>query len=265
MSLILRRVREGAVLRLTLDDDATRNSLSEEMMDALQRALDEAETDHAVGVIVIAAAGKVFSSGHNLKQLTARRKDPDGGEAYFSTVFARCARLMTTLAKHRCAVIAEVDGLASAAGCQLVATADLAYCSPRASFCTPGVSIGLFCSTPMVALSRNVANKHAMEMLLTGDVLPADHAARIGLVNAVVPQNDLTAHVAALAQRIASKSQAAVAYGKRSFLEQQHLPLEDAYALTAGIMTRNMLDGAACEGLDAFINKRQPQWPKTGT
>lgn len=265
MSQLLRRTREGAVLRMTLDDDATRNSLSEEMMAALQDALDEASADKTVGAIVIAAAGKVFSSGHNLKQLTARRADADKGEAYFSAVFARCAKLMTTLARHRCAVIAEVDGLASAAGCQLVATADLAYCSPRASFCTPGVSIGLFCSTPMVALSRNVSTKHAMEMLLTGDVITSEHAARICLVNAVVPQNELTAHVSALAARIAGKSQAAITYGKRAFLDQSHLPLEEAYALTAGIMTRNMLDGAACEGLDAFISKRQPKWPEPST
>jgi enoyl-CoA hydratase/carnithine racemase len=261
MSFLLRGERDGAVLRLTLDDDATRNSLSEEMMTALQQALDEAEKDKGIGAIVLAAAGKVFSSGHNLKQLTARRKDADAGEAYFSSVFARCAKLMSTVARHRCAIIAEVDGLASAAGCQLVATADLAYCSPRASFCTPGVSIGLFCSTPMVALSRNVSNKHAMEMLLTGDVIPAEHAARIGLVNAVVAQNELTGHVTTLAGRIAAKSQAAISYGKRAFHDQRNLPLEDAYALTAGIMTRNMLDGAACEGLDAFIHKRQPNWP----
>lgn len=261
MTTHLRMAREGAVLRLTLNDTPTRNSLSEVTMAELQSALDDAEGDHAVGAIILAAAGDVYSSGHNLKQLTAHRADADKGEAYFAALFATCARLMTSIARHRCAVIAEVDGLASAAGCQLVATCDLAYGSPRAIFCTPGVNIGLFCSTPMVALSRNVPAKHAMEMLLTGDVMNADFAARVGLLNAIVPQNELTAHVSALAQRIAGKSQSAITYGKRAFHEQRAMPLEDAYAFTATVMTRNMLDGAACEGLDAFISKRKPHWP----
>lgn len=261
MTSLLRTTRAGPVLRLTLADDATRNALSEGMMSELQSALDDALNDMTVGAIVIAADGKTFSSGHNLKQLSARRSDPDKGEAYYAMIFGRCARLMTSIVQHRCAVIAEVDGLASAAGCQLVASCDLAYCSPHASFCTPGVNIGLFCSTPMVALSRNLSGKHAMEMLLTGDVMDAAFAARSGLVNAIVPQNQLAGHVAALAARIAAKSRAAIAYGKRAFHEQRGLPLEEAYAFTAGVMTRNMLDGAACEGLDAFISKRQPDWP----
>jgi enoyl-CoA hydratase/carnithine racemase len=159
-------------------------------------------------------------------------------------------------------VIAEVDGLASAAGCQLVATCDLAYCSPRASFCTPGVNIGLFCSTPMVALSRNLSGKHAMEMLLTGDVMDADFAARSGLVNAVhAGKTSWQSMSRQIAARIATKSRAAIAYGKRAFHEQRFLPLEEAYAFTAGVMTRNMMDDAACEGLDAFISKRHPSWP----
>lgn len=261
MTSLLRTSRDGPVLRLTLADDATRNSLSEDMISELQQAFAEAGADGTVGTIILAAAGKVFSSGHNLKQLTAHRGDPDRGESYFASLFTQCADLMTTIAMHRCPVIAEVDGLASAAGCQLVATCDLAYASPRATFCTPGVSIGLFCSTPMVALSRNVVNKHAMEMLLTGDVVDAAFAARVGLVNAVVPQNDLSSHVSALALRIADKSRTAIAYGKKTFYQQQTMPLAEAYAFAAGVMTRNMLDGAACEGLDAFINKRQPRWP----
>jgi len=261
MTGLLRAAQDGAVLKLILDDHATRNSLSEAMMAELQQALDAAEADNGVGAVVIAASGKVFSSGHNLKQLTVHRTDPDKGEAYFTEIFARCARLMTTVARHRCPVIAEVNGLASAAGCQLVATCDLAYCSPVASFCTPGVSIGLFCSTPMVALSRNLASKHAMEMLLTGDVMDAAYAARVGLVNAVVPDDQLPAHVMVLARKIAAKSRAAITYGKRAFHDQRFLALEEAYAFTSGVMTRNMLDGAACEGLDAFISKRQPVWP----
>ncbi len=253
--------RDGPVLRLLLADEKSRNSLSEDMMSALRIALDVADEDTSISVIVIGAQGHVFSSGHNLKQLTARRADPDKGHGYFEKTFKQCAALMMMIAHHRCAVIAEVDGLASAAGCQLVATCDLAYASPRASFCTPGVNIGLFCSTPMVPLSRNVASKHAMEMLLTGDIVDAAHAARIGLVNAVVAQNELSRHVAEVAHRIATKSQTAIRMGKRAFYDQAHLSLEEAYEKTAAVMTRNMLDGAACEGLDAFISKRAPQWP----
>jgi enoyl-CoA hydratase/carnithine racemase len=258
---VLRSERVGAVLRLTLADEATRNSMSEGMMAALALALDGAQSDVSVGAIVIAAAGKVFSSGHNLKELTTHRTDTDNGLAYFQSIFGRCARLMMSITHHRCAVIAEVDGLASAAGCQLVASCDLAYASARASFCTPGVNIGLFCSTPMVPLSRNVPSKLAMEMLLVGGVHDAEFAARAGLVNVVVTQNELTAHVTSIAERIASKSQHAIRFGKRSFYEQRGMPLADAYEMTAGIMVKNMLDGAACEGLDAFLNKRHPHWP----
>ncbi len=253
--------QRGAVLRLTLNDEATRNSLSEKMLAALQAQFDEAEFNTSVAVVVIAAGGKVFCAGHNLKELTSRRSDPDKGAAYFASIFETCARLMTTIAQHRCAVIAEVDGMASAAGCQLVATCDLAYISPRAAFCTPGVNIGLFCSTPMVALSRAVMPKHALEMLLTGDVYDADHAARIGLVNHVVAQNELSGHVHQVAEKIARKSNAAVKFGKRVFQAQAAQSIEGAYATTAAVMVKNMLDGAACEGVDAFLTKRLPQWP----
>jgi enoyl-CoA hydratase/carnithine racemase len=261
MSFIRRENAAPGVMRLTLDHDATRNSLSTGMMTALQDALDACAADTEFAAIVIASTGKVFSSGHNLKELTSHRSDGDAGQAYFASVFGQCAKLMTSISHHRCAVIAEVDGLASAAGCQLVAACDLAYASPRAGFCTPGVSIGLFCSTPMVPLSRNVSSKHAMEMLLLGKVHDAAFAERIGLVNAVIPQNELNGHVADVANHIASKSMAAVRYGKRLYHDQRALGLEDAYGLAAAVMTRNMLDGAACEGLDAFIGKRHPHWP----
>ena len=251
----------NGVARLTLNDEPTRNSLSEGMMTDLAVALQEADDNRDVMAVVLASTGKVFSSGHNLKQLTAHRSDDDKGAAYFEKIFGQCARLMTAISHHRCAVIAEVDGLASAAGCQLVATCDLAYASPRAGFCTPGVNIGLFCSTPMVPLSRNLSPKHAFEMLLVGDVHDADFAFRAGLVNAVVPQNELTSHVTTLAEKIASKSQAAIRFGKRLYHDQRSLGLEDAYALSASVMVKNMLDGAACEGLDAFVGKRHPHWP----
>jgi enoyl-CoA hydratase/carnithine racemase len=254
------RLQDG-VLRLTLNDDSSRNSLSEGMISEMSAALANADADRNVRVIIIAALGKAFSSGHNLKEMTAHRNDADGGAAYFEKVFATCAGLMLAISQHRCAVIAEVDGLASAAGCQLVATCDLAYASPRATFCTPGVNIGLFCSTPMVPLSRTVGAKQAMEMLLLGNVHDAVFALQAGLVNAVVPSDELTPQVNSLAMKIAAKSQAAIGYGKRLFHDQRQLDLAAAYHLASGVMVRNMLDGAACEGLDAFINKRHPQWP----
>ncbi len=251
----------GPVLRLTLNDPATRNSLSQDMVQQLSSQLAAASGQHEIRVIVLCATGKVFSSGHNLKELTARRIDPDKGLAYYEKIFAECSDLMQQINNHRCPVIAEVDGLASAAGCQLVASCDLAYASPDASFCTPGVNIGLFCSTPMVPLSRNVSSKHAMEMLLTGEIKDAEFAQRVGLVNAVVPKSELTQQVMTVAQTISAKSQAAISYGKRTFHDQRSLSLKDAYDLASSIMVKNMLDGAACEGLDAFINKRQPNWP----
>ncbi len=231
------------------------------MMLTLIDALEGCASDHSVGAVVIASTGKVFSSGHNLKELTARRMDPDKGQTYFERIFGLCAKLMLPICNHRCAVIAEVDGLASAAGCQLVATCDLAYASERARFCTPGVNIGLFCSTPMVALSRNLSSKHAMEMLLLGDVHDATYATRVGLVNAVVTQDALTPHVTGIAEKIATKSQVAIRFGKRAFQDQRQLDVKQAYEVAAAVMAANMLDGAACEGLEAFIQKRHPHWP----
>ncbi len=259
-SFVRTDIRNG-VARLTLSDEGTRNSLSEAMMLALLDTFVSCDADKTIGAIVIASSGKVFSSGHNLKELTAHRSDVDAGLAYFEKIFDLCAKLMMTVSHHRCAVIAEVDGMASAAGCQLVAACDLAYASDRARFCTPGVNIGLFCSTPMVPLSRNLASKHAMEMLLLGDVYDAAFAEKVGLVNAVLASVDLTNHVMGIAEKVATKSQAAIRFGKRAFYDQRALGLENAYDLASTVMAQNMLDGAACEGLDAFINKRRPTWP----
>jgi enoyl-CoA hydratase/carnithine racemase len=260
MSGLLIAACEGGVLRLTLNDAATRNSLSEAMMAQLQAALDAAAADRNVRVIVLAAAGPAFSSGHNLKEISARRGDADKGAAYFAALFDTCARLMVSIVKSPKPVIAEVSGLASAAGCQLVATCDLAVAAEEARFCTPGVNIGLFCSTPMVALARNVSAKHAMEMLLTGDIFDAQDACRMGLVNRVVPAGELTAVVNALAARIASKSMVTVKTGKQAFYRQLDLPLEEAYAFTARVMTENLLQRDAVEGISAFIGKRPPEW-----
>ena len=251
---------EGGVLRLTLADSATRNSLSEAMMAELKAALEAAAADRDVRVIVLAALGPAFSSGHNLKEITARRADPDKGASYFAALFESCAQLMMGVVRNPKPVIAEVAGLASAAGCQLVASCDLAIAADTARFCTPGVNIGLFCSTPMVALSRNISAKHAMEMLLTGDVFDAETAMRMGLVNGVVPANALSETVSELAARIASKSMVTVRTGKQAFYRQRDLPLEEAYAYTARVMTENLLMRDAEEGIAAFIGKRPPQW-----
>lgn len=260
MSGLILSGTEGGVLRLTLNDPSSRNSLSEAMMAELQSALDAAAVDPSVRVIVLAATGPAFSSGHNLKEITARRADPDKGAAYFASLFDTCARLMISVVKSPKPVIAEVAGLASAAGCQLVASCDLALAASEARFCTPGVNIGLFCSTPMVALARNVSTKHAMEMLLTGDIFSAEDAFRMGLVNRVVPANELSEAVSALAAKIASKSMVTVRTGKEAFYRQLDLPLEEAYAYTARVMTENLLQRDAEEGISAFIAKRPPHW-----
>jgi enoyl-CoA hydratase/carnithine racemase len=254
----LRIERRGKILRLVLDHQATRNSLSETMM---QMLLDAVSKPDDASVIVIASEGPAFSSGHNLKELTSHRSDSDKGEAYFVKIFGLCSKLMQSIVNSPCPVIAEVNGLASAAGCQLVASCDLAYVSDNATFCTPGVNIGLFCSTPMVALSRSVGQKHAMEMLLTGDIYSAAYAYRIGLVNAVVTSDKLSDHVMSIAQHVADKSCVAVQFGKPAFYQQSKLDLEQSYSLCSSVMVENMLSDDAREGVGAFIEKRKPKWP----
>ena len=262
--LVLADRGEDGVLRLTLNAPRSRNALSESMMTALSSALEEAAQDAAVRVIVIAANGPVFCAGHNLKELTAARGAPenaaDRGRAYFTRILNQCSALMASIPAHPKPVIAEVAGTATAAGCQLVASCDLAFAAESAGFATPGVHIGLFCSTPMVALSRNVARKHAMEMLLTGDPCPAPRAAEIGLINRAVPDEDLTAEVMEVARRIAGKSTATVAFGKPAFYRQAELPLGEAYDYAAAVMVENMLARDAEEGISAFIEKRPPRW-----
>jgi enoyl-CoA hydratase/carnithine racemase len=259
-ALLLRQQTKDGILRLTLDDDATRNSLSEAMMAELQHSLDDAAQDTSVRVIIIAAQGPSYCSGHNLKEIAAHRADADKGAAYFAQLFELCAKLMLTIVRHPRPVIAEVAGLASAAGCQLVASCDLAVAGDGAAFCTPGVNIGLFCSTPMVALSRNLPRKHAMAMLLTGDTIGAAEAVRVGLVNRVVDAANLTSTTEALAGKIASKSAMTVKTGKLAFYEQIDMPLEEAYAYASKVMTDNLLKRDAVEGIAAFIGKRQPYW-----
>ncbi|GHC79094.1 enoyl-CoA hydratase [Limoniibacter endophyticus] len=250
---------ENGVLRLKLAAPPA-NALSIAMMAELSDALVAAAESAEVRVIILAAEGKVFCAGHDLKEMTAHRSDEDGGRDFFSKTMGYCATLMQQIIRHPKIIIAEVHALATAAGCQLVASCDLAVAADNAGFCTPGVNIGLFCSTPMVALSRNVGRKHAMEMLVTGDTVSAQDALRIGLVNRVVPLDKLRAEASALAVRIASKSARTLKTGKEAFYLQAEMGLAEAYDYTAGIMVENMLYDDACEGISAFIEKRHPHW-----
>ncbi len=252
---------DGAVLRLAMNRPGARNALSAALMNALQGHFDAAAQDNAVRVIVLAGQGPAFSAGHDLKEMTAHRSGADAGRAAFANIFAQCAQLMQSIVRHPKPVIAEVQGIATAAGCQLVASCDLAVASTEARFATPGVNIGLFCSTPMVALSRNVARKHAMEMLLTGEMVSADEARRLGLVNHVVPADLLEAETMKLARLIAAKPVRSIRIGKEAFYRQLELPLAQAYAYANEVMTANMLEGEAEEGIGAFLDKRTPNWP----
>jgi len=259
--LVLER-RDGAILELILNRAAARNALSEALMSALQTALDAAADERQVRAIVLGANGPAFCSGHDLKEMTSKRADADKGRAAFAALFAQCSRLMQTVVRHPKPVIAKVQGIATAAGCQLVASCDLAIASEHAKFATPGVNIGLFCSTPMVALSRNVSRKHAMEMLLTGEMVSAQDAARLGLVNRVVPADRLDSATSEFAKLIAGKPRATVKVGKEAFYRQLEMGLGDAYDYASKVMTENMLAAEAEEGIGAFVSKREPVWPE---
>lgn len=254
--------KSGAIARLTLNRASARNALSQALMAALQDALDAAATDKSVRVIVLAADGPAFSSGHDLKEMTARRSDADKGKAFFSALFTQCSKLMQTIVRHPKPVIAQVQGIATAAGCQLVASCDLAVSSSVARFATPGVNIGLFCSTPMVALSRNVARKQAMEMLLTGEMISAEEAHRIGLINRVVTPDTLQVETMKLAELVASKPHGTLKIGKEAFYKQIEMGLSEAYDYASRVMTENMLAAEAAEGIGAFVEKREPKWPE---
>ena len=256
----LLRTDTNGVAVLTLNRPAARNSLSEALIKALSTTLDAIGQDNTIRVVVIAANGPAFSAGHDLKELTARRSDADGGKAYFRHIMTSCSDMMQKIVALPQPVIAVVSGMATAAGCQLVATCDLAIASGNAKFATPGVDIGLFCSTPMVALTRNVPRKNAMHMLLTGEPVSADDALRIGLVNCVVPAGTERDEAFRLAQMIATKSKVTVTTGKAAFYRQAELGLAEAYAYAAEVMTENMMTRDASEGICAFIEKRAPKW-----
>ncbi len=257
---VLLREDVGEVAVLTLNRSEARNSLSDELLAALSHALAAIAADRSVRVVVLAANGPAFCAGHDLKELTAHRSAADRGREHFRHVMDTCSAMMQAIVRLPKPVIAAVGGTATAAGCQLVASCDLAVASTAASFATPGVDIGLFCSTPMVALSRNVAPKHAMEMLLTGEAVSAEEARRIGLVNRVVPAGREREEAMALAREIASKSALTVKIGKEAFYRQLEMNLADAYAYAARTMVENMLARDAEEGIGAFIEKRSPQW-----
>ena len=250
----------AGVLRVTLDDSARRNALSTRMLGELKEVLDRVASDAQVRVLVLAATGPAFSAGHDLKEITLAREHDDAGRSFFKDLMDQCATVMQAIINNPKPVIAEVSGVATAAGCQLVASCDLAYAAPTARFATPGVRIGLFCSTPMVALSRNVSNKAAMEMLLTGEMLSAEEAFRIGLVNRVVPAEALSEFTMNMALTIAGKSTMTVATGKQAFYRQREMPLDQAYAYASEVMVDNMLKQDAREGIGAFVEKRVPQW-----
>jgi enoyl-CoA hydratase/carnithine racemase len=257
---VLLRERNQDIAVLVLNRPAARNSLSEALLGALSTALTDIAADKSVRAVVLAANGPAFCAGHDLKELTTRRSDADRGRAYFTTIMTMCSAMMQQIVNLPQPVIAAVQGPASAAGCQLVASCDLAIASPAAKFATPGVDIGLFCSTPMVALSRNVSRKAAMEMLLTGDMVSAEDAARIGLINRVTAAGSERKDTIALAQQIASKSSHTVKIGKEGFYRQAEMGLAKAYDYVSQIMVENLLSADAEEGICAFIEKRDPTW-----
>ncbi|MEM6619610.1 MAG: enoyl-CoA hydratase [Pseudomonadota bacterium] len=257
---ILMREDEGGIATLTLNAPKSLNALSEAMLAALQGQFDALMEDTATRVVVIRASGKAFCAGHDLKEMTAGRQAPDGGRAYFEELFATCGRMMQTIPALPQPVIAQVHGLATAAGCQLVASCDMALADEATRFGVNGVNIGLFCSTPMVALSRNIPRKHAFEMLTTGEFIGAQRARDAGLINRVVAPERLEPETRALAETVAAKLGSAVKIGKRAFYDQLEMDLASAYAHTGAVMAENMLYRDTEEGIAAFIEKRPPTW-----
>ncbi|MGY3436563.1 MULTISPECIES: enoyl-CoA hydratase [unclassified Marinovum] len=257
---ILERYDTGAVAHLKMNAPERLNALSDEMLAAFQAQIDALREDHTIRAVVISGTGKAFCAGHDLKQMTAGRQASDGGRAYFADLFGRCAQVMTGLTRLPQPVIAQVHGIATAAGCQMVASCDMAVAAEGTRFGVNGVNIGLFCSTPMVALSRNIPRKKAFEMLSTGQFIEADEAETLGLINRVVPAQSLAAESAALAARVAEKLGSAVRIGKEAFYAQAEMGLDAAYAYTGQVMVENMLDRDTTEGISAFLDKRTPDW-----
>lgn len=260
MSEIIQRSITGHVARITLNRPQAGNALSIDMLAQLGAALDETEADTDAKVILLCAQGHIFCAGHDLKEMTAARAQADGGKAFFSHTMTSCSEVMQKIVSCKKPVIAVVQGMATAAGCQLVASCDLALGASEAKFATPGVHIGLFCSTPMVALSRNISRKHAMQMLLTGEAVSADEAEKWGLINAHVPKDMLEEEAQRWAENIASKPASTVRIGKSAFYQQAEMSLADAYHYAAQVMTDNMMEADAEEGISAFVEKRTARW-----
>ena len=260
IEIILSELDEDGILRLTLNDPSRHNALSEAMLEKLKITLDIASRNASVRVIVLAANGPTYCAGHDLKELKAGRKKTKKGKNYFTEIMFKCSKLMQSIVNNPKPVIAEIGGTATAAGCQLVASCDLAYAGKSARFATPGVNIGLFCSTPMVALSRNVTNKNSMEMLLTGELISSENAEKIGLINRVIDDSNLQSYTLKMALKISKKSSMTVKIGKKAFYKQVDMTLSEAYDYASKVMVDNMLKADAEEGIDAFIEKRNPNW-----
>ena len=257
---LIKTKKNNKIFNIILNDEKHQNTLSEEMINELSEVFEMAESDNEIKVIILSSIGKVFCAGHNLKDLNSKRSENDNGEHYYKKLFQMCSELMISINKHSKPVIAMIDGIATAAGCQLISSCDLAYSSENSQFATPGVNIGLFCSTPMVPLSRTVGKKQAMEMLLTGDLIDAKKALSIGLINNVFETEKLEENVLKIANKIASKSSATIKIGKDAFYKQKDMSLKEAYDYTSKIMTENMLHKDSEEGITAFLEKRSPNW-----
>ncbi|WP_281278363.1 enoyl-CoA hydratase [Parasedimentitalea maritima] len=257
---ILRRHDTGSIAHLVMNTPQKLNALSDEMLAALQTQIDSLHKESTIKVVVLSGVGKGFCAGHDIKQMNAARGEVDGGKAYYQDLFARCTAVMMGLQSLPQVVIAQVHGIATAAGCQLVASCDLAVASENTKFGVNGVNIGLFCSTPMVALSRNIPRKQAFELLTTGDFISASRAADLGLINRAVPVGELESEALKLATTIASKLSTAVKIGKRAFYQQLQMPLDQAYAYTSEVIVENLLDQDTVEGMEAFAEKRPPNW-----
>ncbi len=251
---------QNKVLHIKLNNPKNQNTLSEDMIKQLDDKLQQGSEDKSVKVIILSSTGPVFCAGHNLKDLNSQRSESDKGKSYYDKIFKNCSILMMNITKNHKPIIAAIDGIATAAGCQLIASCDLAYASDKAKFATPGVNIGLFCSTPMVPLSRNVNKKAAMEMLLTGDLIDANKAQQIGLINEVFNSDQLMQKVLEVAQKISSKSMKTLKIGKKAFYKQREMSLQDAYDFTSTLMVENMLNSDSEEGIRAFLDKRKPIW-----
>ena len=257
---LLERHDTNSIAHLKMNAPEKLNALSEEMLSALQSQFDSLQNDRQIRAVILSGSGKAFCAGHDLKEMTAGRQAEDGGKAYFTELFQKCACMMTSIQKLPQPVIAQVHGIATAAGCQLVASCDMAVAADSTRFGVNGVNIGLFCSTPMVALSRNIPRKQAFEMLTTGQFINAERARELGLVNRIASEDELEEATTELAETVASKLAVAVKIGKEAFYNQLQMPLSEAYDYTGSVMAENMLFRDTEEGISAFIEKRDPNW-----